>query len=75
MSYYEEFSRRYYSEARRDLDRAQRALKERDFPETLFHVQQSVKKAVKSMIEAKKEYVYNHGLKLASIFARVFKDE
>ncbi|MHA1596132.1 MAG: HEPN domain-containing protein [Candidatus Asgardarchaeia archaeon] len=42
--------------------RAQRALKERDFPETLFHVQQSVEKAVKSIIEAKKEYVYNHGL-------------
>ncbi len=55
------------------MERARRALEEGDYPETVFHAQQRVEKVVKAMIEAKREYVYNHGPRLASIFARVFE--
>ncbi len=75
MTFYEEFAQKYYLEARKDLERAQRALDEGDYPETVFHSQQCVEKAVKAMIESKREYVYNHGPRLASIFARTFENE
>ena len=75
MTFYEEFARKYYLEARKDLERAHRALNEVDYPETVFHAQQCVEKAVKAMIESKREYVYNHGPRLASIFVRTFENE
>ena len=75
MGFYEEFARRYLREARKDLERARRALREGDYPEAVFHAQQCTEKAVKAMIEARREYVYNHGPRLASIFVRVFSDE
>ena len=75
MGFYEEFARRFYVEAARDLERARRALGYEDYSESVFHSQQCVEKAVEAMIEARREYVYNHGPKLASIFARVFEDE
>ena len=75
MSFYEEFARRYYREAAKDLGRAERAFREKDYPEAVFHAQQCVEKAVKAMIEAKREYVYNHDPKLATEFMRVFESE
>jgi len=75
MTFYEEFARKYFLEARKDLERARRALIEGDYPEVVFHAQQCVEKAVKAMLEAKREYVYNHGPRLASIFVRVFENE
>ena len=75
MGFYEEFARKFYAEAVKDLERARRALREGDYPEAVFHAQQCVEKAVKAMLEAKREYVYNHGPGLASVFARVFQDE
>ncbi len=75
MGFYEEFARRFYEEARRDLERARRSFAERDYPDAIFHAQQCVEKAVKAMIEAEREYVYNYGPRLASIFARVFEDK
>ncbi len=75
MGFYEEFAKRFYREALKDLERAQKALRDRDYPEAVFHAQQCVEKAVKAMIEARREYVYNHGPRLASIFARVFENE
>ncbi len=65
----------FLREARRDLERALRALREADYPEAVFHAQQCAEKAVEAMIEARREYVYNHGPRLASVFARVFEDE
>lgn len=75
MGFYEEFARRFFREAVKDLERARRAFREGDYPEAVFHAQQCVEKAVKAMIEAKREYVYNHGPRLASIFVRVFENE
>lgn len=75
MTFYEEFARKYLREAKRDLERAERALRERDYPEVVFHAQQCVEKAVKAMIESKREYVRNHGPILSSIFVRVFENE
>ena len=75
MVFYEEFARRFFREALRDLDRARRAFNEGDYPEVVFHAQQCVEKAIKAMIEARREYVCNHGPRLASIFVRVFENE
>ncbi len=75
MSFYEEFARRFFREALKDLERARRAFQEGDYPEAVFHAQQCVEKAVKAMVEAKREYVYNRGLRLASVFVRVFESE
>jgi len=75
VGFYEEFARRFFREAVKDLERARRAFREGDYPEAVFHAQQCVEKAVKAMIEAKREYVYNHGPRLASIFVRVFENE
>ncbi len=75
MTFYEEFARKYLREARKDLERARRALRERDYPEVVFHAQQCVEKAVKAMIESKREYVRNHGPILSSTFVRVFESE
>ncbi len=75
MGFYEEFARRFFREALKDLERAQKAFREGDYPEAVFHAQQCVEKAVKAMIETKKEYVYNHGPRIASVFARVFESE
>ncbi len=75
MTFYEEFARKYYLEARKDLRRALKALTEGDYPEAVFHSQQCVEKAVKAMIESKREYVHNHGPRLASVFVRVFESE
>ncbi len=72
VGFYEEFSRRFFREAVRDLERARRALREGDYPEAVFHAQQCAEKAAEAMIEAKREYVYNHGPRLASLFVRVF---
>ena len=75
MTFYEDFARAFLIEAKNDFDRANKAFNENDFPYAVFNSQQCVEKAVKAMIEAKREYVYNHGSRLASIFIRVFGDE
>lgn len=75
MTFYEDFARAFLIEAKNDFDRAKKAFNENDFPHAVFNSQQCVEKAVKAMIEAKREYVYNHGPRLASIFIRIFEDE
>ena len=75
VSFYYDFARKYFREAKKDLERARRALGEGDYPEAVFHAQQCVEKAVKAMIEVKMEYVRNHGPALATVFARVFERE
>ncbi len=75
MSYYDEFARKFLGEAVKDLERARRALSERDYPEVVFHAQQCVEKAVKAMIEAEKEFVSNHGPRLATLFIRIFESK
>ncbi len=75
MGFYEEFARRFLAAALKDLRRAKRAFEEGDYPEAVFHAQQSVEKAVKALIEAKREYVANHGPRLASMLIRVYSDE
>ncbi len=75
VSFFEEFARKFFREAVKDIERARRAFQEGDYPEAVFHAQQCVEKAVKAMIEARREYVYNHGPRLASVFVRVFEHE
>jgi len=75
MGFFEEFARRFYLEAVKDLERAKRAFNESDFPDCVFHCQQCVEKAVKAMVETKREYVRNHGPVLASVFSRVFEGD
>jgi len=74
-TFFEEFARMFFSEALRDVRRAEGAFKEGDYPEVVFHAQQAVEKAVEAMIEAKREYVLDHGPALASQFSRLFVEE
>lgn len=75
MSLFEKFARKYFEEAVKDLERAERAFKFGDHPQAVFYAQQSVEKAVKSMLESKKRVVYNHGPELIGIFVEVFEKE
>ncbi len=75
MGFYERFAKKYFEEAKKDLLRAERSMQKEDYPDSVFHSQQCVEKAVKSMIEAKRKYVYNHGPVLGTIFADAFVDE
>ncbi len=72
--FFEKFAKKYFEEAQRDIERAKRALDHKDFPEAVFHAQQCVEKAVMSMIEVKRKYVYNHGV-LLNAFSDAFSDE
>jgi len=74
LGFFEEFARKYFIEAKKDYERALRAFNEGDYPESVFHAQQCVEKAVKAMIESEREYIYNHGPALASLFIRVFRE-
>lgn len=74
-TFFEEFARMFFAEALKDLKRAGEAFKGGDYPEVVFHAGQAVGKAVKAMIEAKREYVMNHGPALASQFSRLFMEE
>ncbi len=75
MGFYEEFAYKFFKEAEKDIERAIKSYNDGDYPDSVFHSQQCVEKAVKAMIESKREYVYNHGPALASIFVKVFQDE
>lgn len=75
MTFFEEYARRFFFEARKGMERARKAFRDEDYPDAVFHAQQCVEKAVEAMIESRREYVYNHGPRLASIFSRVFKDD
>ncbi len=52
-----------------------RGLLESDYPDSVFHCQRCVEKAVKALIEARREYVFNHGLILSNILIQVYRDE
>lgn len=75
MSLFEKFARKYFEEAVKDLERAERALRFNDYPQAVFYAQQSVEKAVKAMLETRKKVVYNHGPELVGIFAEAFEKE
>ncbi len=75
MGFFEEFARKYFIEAKKDYERAMRAYREHDYPEAVFHAQQCVEKAVKALIESRREYVYNHGPALITLLTRVFSNE
>ena len=74
MSLFREFARSYLREAWRDLKRAEDMLKLYDYPASIFFSQQCVEKAVKAMLEAKAEYVYNCGPRLTGYFLKAFQD-
>ena len=74
MSLFREFARSYLREAWRDLKRAGDMLKLEDYPASIFFSQQCVEKAVKAMLEAKGEYVCNHGPRLTGYFLKAFQD-
>ncbi|BBG23387.1 hypothetical protein IC006_0671 [Sulfuracidifex tepidarius] len=57
---FREFAKGFYRVARRDNERAKRALEIRDFPECFFYSQQSVEKSVKAMLELKLIYRKEH---------------
>ena len=65
---FEKFAKKFFEEAIRDLERARRALRFEDYPQSAFYAQQCVEKCVKAMLEARKRAVYNHGLELIAIF-------
>ncbi len=73
--FFEKFARKYFEESEKDLKRALRSLENGDFPESVFHSQQCVEKAVKAMMEAKRKYVYNHGPMLGTAFSDAFSDD
>ena len=75
MSFFEGFAVKYFEQAQKDLHRAKRSLDEGDYPDSVFHSQQCVEKAVKAMIEAKRRYIHNHGPLLSTTFIDAFKDE
>jgi HEPN domain-containing protein len=74
MSLFRDFARSYLREAWRDLKRAEDMLKLEDYPASIFFSQQCVEKAVKAMLEARGEYVYNHGPRLTGYFLKAFQD-
>lgn len=75
MSLFEKLARKYFEEALKDLERAERALKLADYPQAVFYAQQCVEKAVKAMLEVKRRVVYNHGPELVGVFVEVFEKE
>jgi len=75
VSVFEKFAKKYFEESLRDLERARRALDQKDYPQAVFYAQQSVEKGVKSMLEVKRRVVYNHGPELIGVFVDVFEDE
>lgn len=75
MSVFERFAKKYFEESLRDLERAGRALDQRDYPQAVFYAQQSVEEDVKSTLEVKRRAVYDHGPELIGIFVEVFEDE
>ena len=72
---FEKFAKKFFEEAIRDLERAKRALRFEDYPQSVFYAQQCVEKCVKAMLEARKRAVYNHGLELIAIFTDAFSNE
>lgn len=72
---FEKFARKYFEESLKDLERAKRAFRDRDYPQAIFYAQQSVEKGVKAMLESKRHVVYNHGPELIGIFVDVFENE
>ncbi|MCD6368661.1 MAG: HEPN domain-containing protein [Thermoproteales archaeon] len=75
VSIFDKFAKKYFEEALRDFERAKRALSFNDYPQAIFYAQQSVEKAVKAMLEARKKVVYNHGPELISLLIDVFREE
>lgn len=75
MVIFEKFARKYFEESLKDLERARRAFKYKDYPQAVFYAQQSVEKGVKAMLEIKRRVVYNHGPELIGIFVDVFENE
>jgi len=75
VNIFEKFARKYFEEAAKDLERAERALKFNDYPQTIFYAQQCVEKAVKAMLELRRRVVYNYGPELIGIFVEVFESE
>lgn len=75
MSLFEKFAKKYFEEAVKDLERAERALRLNDYPQAVFYAQQCVEKAVKAMLESRKKVVYNHGPELVGIFVETFERE
>ena len=73
MTFYEEFARKYLREARKDLERARRALRERDYPEVVFHAQQCVEKSIKSILELHGIFTKEH--EISNEFAILAKKE
>lgn len=75
MSIFEKFAKKYFEEALKDLNRAEKALQFDDHPQAVFYAQQCVEKCVKALLEVKRRVVYNHGPELTGIFVDVFGDE
>jgi HEPN domain-containing protein len=75
VSIYDKFAEKYYQEAKRDLERALRALQFLDYPQAVFYAQQCVEKCVKALLEVKRRVIYSHGPELLSIFLEVFEKE
>lgn len=69
------FARKYFEEAKNDLERARRALGYNDYPQAVFYAQQALEKSVKAMLEVKHRIVHNHGPELIAVFYDIFGNE
>ncbi|EHP69623.1 hypothetical protein, C-terminal domain of eukaryotic chaperone SACSIN like protein [Metallosphaera yellowstonensis MK1] len=59
---FREYARAFYEVAKRDGERARRAMELRDFPQCFFYAQQSVEKSAKAMLELKLVYKKEHDI-------------
>ena len=69
------FARKYFEEAKNDLERARRALGYNDYPQAVFYAQQALEKSVKAMLEVKHRIVHNHEPELIAVFYDIFGNE
>ena len=75
MQVFIEFARKFFEIAKRDLERARRALQEGDYPEAVFHAQQCVEKCCKALLELKGVYTYDHGPQIINLLVNLYSSE
>jgi len=59
---FREYAKAFYEVAKRDKERAKRALELKDYPQCFFYAQQAVEKSAKAMLELKLIYKKEHDI-------------
>ena len=71
----EKLAKAFLREAEKDLERAERAFKNRDYPDCAFRSQQCIEKCVKALLELKKLGIRNHGINLSYFLRQAYFSE